>query len=223
MRVAGIPLGVLAKKDNTLIALSFDTDYTDSSRFAHVFTSVGTAPTILSGVANFNGSGAISTPDSSSYDTQLTTGDFTIEARLKLTTLNLFNYVLNKVSTGDQPYSLFFDSSNSLRALLYRLAGGGVSVNLSSSPSVVNDNNFHHVALTRQGNIFRLFLDGLLVNSITNATMNNLVNNTDNLIIGAQTQNATGSNNLKGQIDWLKISGMCLYTTNFTPPLNLTL
>jgi hypothetical protein len=222
MRVSGIPLGVLGTQSKTLIALDFNNGYTDDSEFNHVFTPFGFPP-ITGGNLVLNGSSNIFTPDSASYDTPITEGDFTIEARVLLTTLNTFSYILNKAISGNQPYGFFFDATNYLRFLAYGAAENGIYVNLSSAAALIaiTDSNFHHVAVSRKGSVFKLFLDGNLVDSVTNTTIGNLINNTANLTVGSQTQDATGTYNFKGEIDWLRISRIALYTTNFTPPVSI--
>lgn len=215
------PLGVLTKF-TTLIQLKFDTDYTDSSKFNHVFTPVG-SPTLASGVLVLNGSSALITPDSATYDTPLTTGDFTIEARVRLTTLNTFCYIVNKVTSGNLPYALFIDSSNSLRFLGYSASGGGVFVSLSSTTGgySISDNNFHHVAITRRGGIFTLFLDGILASTVTNNDIGNLVNSTEDLRIGSSSADGSGAKNFKGEIDWVRITAGVRYISSFTPPVSI--
>ena len=86
----------------------------------------------------------------------------------------------------------------------------GVSSNPILGGSVV-DGQFYHIALVRQGNSLKLFIDGTLLGSATNTT-----NHTGtNFRIGAQL---SGSGAMNGYVDEMRISTTARYTANFTPP-----
>lgn len=215
----GINLGVLKQKSKPIIALPFAVDFTDLGQYGLVFTPVGSPSiSIVTGGLICNGGSALITPDNNNYDTPITTGDFTIEARVSLSTLNKFNYILNK-ATGTQPYALFVDSANYTRAIFNDLSGDSVNLGSGQALGQFTNTNSHHIEVSRNGSVFRLFFDGVLVQSITNSSMGVLIDNVDSLIIGAQNSIATGGNNLVGNLNWLKITRGCKHTANFTAPV----
>ena len=98
-----------------------------------------------------------------------------------------------------------------------------VSINLGGKPAVYGavmlngvsnaiDSIWHHYALSREGGTFRLFIDGVLVDTKTNASAITFE--------GATIGNiASYEYKWTGYIDELRIiRGMALYTADFTPP-----
>lgn len=88
----------------------------------------------------------------------------------------------------------------------------GPYADLSGSPLALN--TWYHVALTRQGTVYRVFVDGVMgVNSTK--TGNFVVNTTDVMKIGQSGR----YEDFNGYIDDVRITkGIARYTANFTPP-----
>ena len=87
-------------------------------------------------------------------------------------------------------------------------------VNISDS-NALPQNTWAHVAITRSGNVWRLFVDGAQ-RAVTTTTTGAITNNAAPVSIGAQSN---GSSSLNGYIDDLRITkGVARYTANFTPP-----
>ena len=79
---------------------------------------------------------------------------------------------------------------------------------------------FHHVAVVRDGNTFRVFLDGVET-ATADATGVTIHNSTTALAIGAlsNTGGAPMGEGSAAWIDELRITqGVARYTGNFTPP-----
>ena len=77
----------------------------------------------------------------------------------------------------------------------------------------VTQDAWHHLAVTRDGDLFRLFIDGVLYSS---ATLTDYNITADTITIGA---NSADSEAFSGYIDDLRVTkGVCRYATNFTPP-----
>ena len=96
-------------------------------------------------------------------------------------------------------------------SFFYSTTGSNYSTVFGSS---INDGNWHHIAVTRSGNVFRTFTDGTLNNSSTAAVT--LYDGTLPVYVGAQN---TGSNPFTGYIDDLRITkGYARYTASFTAP-----
>lgn len=132
--------------------------------------------------------------------------DFCIEMYYKPVNTNTVRSFFNTYGPGN----------TSERNLLIANVNGKLTASLIT---ITGDNSFtvnkwHHVAYTRQGNILRLFLDGVLVGSgnITGSVR------TDAIYIGLQPYNLSWA--VPGFYDELRITkGVARYIVNFTPPV----
>ena len=142
---------------------------------------------------------------------QLGTGDFTIE----------FWAFAN---TGQAQYGGFVGKrTNDFNLNSWRIAYGATGANTvdiaySGNVGVVaapfSLNTWNHVAFVRSGTTLKVFVNGVLGATGTGWTYD--LSNTFNLEIGT---NASGSYNLNGYIDDLRITkGIARYTANFTSP-----
>lgn len=154
---------------------------------------------------------------SSSSANTIGTGDFTVEAFVKL-----------NASTGDAP-TLFdyyggFTGSNALGFSLsfsfgtpgiHLLRGGGAASNTFSSTNLF-DGLWHHVALSRTSGVTKAFVDGTQVGSNLTDTTNYNANGTAYPIsVGGGPRNDL---NMNGWIDEFRFTvGVGRYTSNFTP------
>lgn len=92
---------------------------------------------------------------------------------------------------------------------------GNISVNLASA-GVVNS-TWQHFAFTKSGNTYKIFVDGVLVKTITNSSPTAFT--IDRVAIGAIIGNGSAQSNFNGYIDDLRFTqGVARYTDNFTPP-----
>ncbi|MBK6587935.1 MAG: LamG domain-containing protein [Acidobacteria bacterium] len=83
------------------------------------------------------------------------------------------------------------------------------------SGSNLSANTWYHLAATRQGSTYRLFVDGTQVATTTSSIT--IHDNANSLYIGTSTDGSTSPVN--GYIDDLRITkGVARYTANFTPP-----
>ena len=81
--------------------------------------------------------------------------------------------------------------------------------------SVVNDNVWHHVAVTREDGLLRGFVDGTLDTGNTHTVSESLTSGNE-IYIGAETYTPTY---MSGYFDDIRITkGLARYTANFTPP-----
>lgn len=91
---------------------------------------------------------------------------------------------------------------------IYNITGGSVSANV-----------LHHVAITRQGNVFNLWLDGALVGTVSAPGPINETSVTQ-LALGTSFL-SIGENPYQGYMKWYALTiGTCRYTAPFTPPPN---
>lgn len=91
------------------------------------------------------------------------------------------------------------------------------TADIISTVSRVNDGKWHHVAFTREGTTLRCFLDGVLVDSVTNSTN---FSSTTNYRIGTSGASTT-QGNYQGKLANIQVAVFkAFYTSNFTPRLS---
>jgi hypothetical protein len=144
--------------------------------------------------------------------------DFTIEAWFYVVSLpssGNFADIFTKGASGVyQPYYLFVNASGSL---LYYSSSSGSSWDIASAVSLgtITVNTWYHVAISRQGTNTRLFLNGSLINTITNSGTA-LYDNTRAFAIGGRSDGT--ETQLVGNISNLRfVKGTAVYTSPFTP------
>ena len=89
------------------------------------------------------------------------------------------------------------------------------------STSTFKGQGWKHVAITRNGSTFRLFVNGIQEAIATNSTANFTGNVTSGSLLGAAINGnyADTSSWTKGYFDLFRVTnGACRYTSNFTPP-----
>ena len=166
---------------------------------------------ITDGAVAFNGDTYLTVSDSDDFT--MGTDDFTIEMTIMPDDSNHQRLLLAHTSGGDYgPFNLYTDSGE-LR--LYSSSNGsgwisGLGPLVIGKPSV---NKWSHVAVTRSGNTFRVFLDGKLTGSATSSA--SLMDPTGKLQIAARN----GASKWSGHVSNVRIiKGTALYTTDFAPP-----
>ena len=111
----------------------------------------------------------------------------------------------------------FNGSSNNLE---FYQSSDGSTLNSNAlrswSPAI---NTWYHVAVSRNGSVLRLFVDGVQLGA--NATAIDLFNVTDRPLYIGRDNDGLASLNFDGWIDETRIvKGIGLYTQSFTPPVN---
>lgn len=197
--------------DGTVLLLHFDgahggTTFTDE--VGHVFSHKGGAMTIAGegkfGTASLYPStmenSEIYTPDAPELRFE---GDFTIECWAKI--------------AGNGNYFLFGKNYSVLQHYQGNLYVRGDSQSyLMNVPYSGVYNTWRHIALAREGRVWRLFVDGVMIGSVE-TTRYSWGANPDAFRIGGVSTMA--SIPLNGYIDEFRaVKGKALYTANFTPP-----
>jgi len=152
----------------------------------------------------FNGtSNILSAP----YDDRLgwsASSDLTIEAWIKLDGTCLTNETVvgrfDPIST--MQWSL--GCSNGKAAFSMTDPNGG-NVNLSGS-AALTDSEWHHIAATRAGNVYRLYVDGIQKATVTTALTGDFIGNAAPLTLGGQTS----LNHFMGTLDEVAIHAEAL-------------
>jgi hypothetical protein len=132
-----------------------------------------------------------------------TNKDFTVEFALYVTNTTSTRIVL-RLGGGDN-YAEIFRLSN-YHSL--RIANGGVLTTVISSVGFMGGNVWYRLALTRQGNTWRMFVNGTLVGTAVNATSLN----TGSYFAFSPTSQ------MVAYLDELRVTkGAALYTEDYTP------
>lgn len=148
--------------------------------------------------------------DGSHSDFNLSTSDFTIETSVRVDNFRTIGVEIlgkgsNSGSSGD--FSMYCYGG------IVKLATGGSDLVAATHPTI-NDNLWHHIAVTLTGNTYKLYFDGVLL--ATNTTSTKVGFNANNFSVGGRTD---GSYPWNGQIGFVRIrKGQTIYTSAFVPP-----
>ena len=190
------------------------TTITDNSPSPKTVTAVGTAQ-ISTAQSKFGGSsiafsgGNAQATLSANTAFGFGTSDFTIELFLFRNTTGNADFLDMRTSGVGQAAPVFYNSGSTL---IYFVNNNGV-ITASSSLQV---NTWQHIALSRNSNSTKLFVDGTQVGSTFSDSTNYL--SSPPISLGSNVAGPT-SNTLNGYIDDLRITkGVARYTSNFTPP-----
>lgn len=113
------------------------------------------------------------------------------------------------------PINLSFHPTTKYLQANFSTSGSAWAFNITTNLTYDSlKNAWHHVALTRSGSSFNLYLDGINVGTVTNSSA--LVNNAEAFMVGYLNYTNTFWN---GYIEDVRITkGYARYTANFTPP-----
>ncbi len=187
------------------------------------------APTAAYDAATVGGSGYFDGTDdylrNSSLSPALSLGssDFCIEAWGYWTSFNEGLYGSPLISFGASPGQLMIranKTSGASTSVNYYINNNGIFIPSAGFSSGVSGgtiylNTWNHIALTRQGSTFRLFVNGALVNTQTDSTSYGAAYT--NVNIGSDTDPNAGR--LTGYMTGARVvTGSPVYTAAFTPP-----
>ena len=172
------------------------------------------------GSVQFDGSGDYLSL-ASSGDFELGNGSFTLEAFVygnSWSTTNGGAGIIAKGNTSSlsgEVYTLQIPSG--VPKLWVFNSSGTYATPVVDSGTTLNTNTWYHLAVTRDGNTTRIFIDGVLK---ATSTENYTINTGGSLYLGTQAYNPGQSDRShNGHISNLRITkGTALYTENFTPP-----
>jgi len=154
-----------------------------------------------------------------SIDWGFGTGPFTVECWFRGTppAVNYVTVVGRTSGTGggwaDINWVIALQSNSKVMAQVSNNGGASGSVTLYSTANV-GDNQWHHLALTRNGNRFDLFVDGVMEANATSTLT--VLHNQRPVRVG---WGYAPSEYLTGSVEEVRISkGIARWTANFTPP-----
>jgi len=188
---------------------------------SHTITATGTpllqaqSPFMTGSSIVFNGTSDYLTY---TYDSRfdLSTGDWTIEYWLRpgsITANQVHIGLRNPVSTNGIWIGQYSPNQNTIRFWAGDSNTASWEVAILGT-TILQINKWYHIAVTRSGSTFQMFINGILQNSATWA--GTIYINSANLTVGA---NSTSTYYFNGAIDDLRITkGVARYTEAFTPP-----
>lgn len=196
------------------------TGFADSSNSAHTVTAHGDIE-FSSFTSQFPGTsikfgsgttpvGYLTVPASSDFD--LANDDWTIEMWAYFDQTTFGNNTLFRILDGvNTDLWAVVNSSNALGLTTTNIGG------LSSGNSFMDEDNWHHIAYTRESNVAKLWVDGVLIDTEANA---GTLNGDGAFVIGSFVSGSL-TFGWPGYMEEIRITkGICRYTATFTPPTN---
>jgi len=179
-------------------------------------TAIGNAQ-VDTAQSKFGGSSALfdGTDDyllvSPSSDFVLGTNDWTAEMWIRPSSNQMGILIDTRFVSGDgsgNGICLYYDGTK----LIY-YTGGASRIN--GNAYILN--TWQHIALVRNGNDHKMYVNGTQVGSTYNATNSITSVNTSHITIGTNS-NAVGQIEYAGHMDEIRVSNIARYTSNFTAP-----
>ncbi|MEF2176122.1 MAG: LamG domain-containing protein [Candidatus Absconditabacteria bacterium] len=215
-----ISINCKAYDDKNLVLMHFDNDITDV---------IGNSVTKYGGLSHSNttykfGSGSLQFDGSDDYITvanndnfNIGNSDFTIDFWIKTTSVAQ-DYILSRSALGSYlDFAVDIGGASSpgkIRLLASNSNDNDYCINMMSS-TTINDNQWHHVAMIREGTIAYLYIDGVQRGTDTTATCNINVS-TSNLYIGKDNHIPDYNRYVNGFIDEFRFSKIARYNGPFT-------
>jgi len=166
----------------------------------------------------FDGTGDKITIGDSYWNDAISTGDFTIEYWLRLNVQDATHRLITNYSGSTNGWGMYYSSSNYID-FFWRHSSSWYYLNNEGggTKSVVPNNTWTHVAVTRSGDTWRLFLNGTAENTRTSLAHTIVSSSQNQLTFGVRPDNDTQGAN--AYVNDLRITvGVARYTSNFTAP-----
>lgn len=210
----------------TLVLLHFDTDYTDSSQTAAVWSNTDGGASI-SATSKF-GAGSLATLGTGGIFTQnatvrapLGSDNWTIEGWFNKTAIGndingLFMFMGDGWSTYKQPITLYIENG-----ILYAAVRFDASTRTTiSHQTTIVAGEFTHYALVRNGATITLYLNGVAgTTTINSGALSLYPSDISHCFISlARKVEYSTTTYLDGLHDEFRYRREAVYTTNFTPP-----
>jgi len=222
------PLALLNSGSLTIVLLHFDTDYTDSSQTAAVWSNNWDSGQSISATSKFGtgslatlGTGGISTQNATVL-TPLGSDNWTIEGWFNKTAIGndingLFMFMGNSDSAYKQPITIYIENG-----ILYAAVRFDASTRTTiSHQTTIVAGEFTHYALVRNGATITLYLNGVAgTTTIDSGALSLYPSNILNCFISLARKVEYGDvTYLDGLHDEFRYRRReAVYTTNFTPP-----
>lgn len=213
----------IAVSSDIALYLPFDSDLNDDSTNAFTGTAVNGA-SISTSVKKI-GSGSLDLVSSGKYvnypynsDFDLGSDNWTFEAWIYQTTSDvaaLFSQYAGGSGSTDYNYAFTINNNSPNRGFQFnwhRSDNGSDAHGFSSLNPIIN--TWNHVALVREGNYVKCYLNGVVDPSTANFSATIRSSGSDNFSVGR-----SAIAGYRGYIDDFRFTkGVAVYTSNFTPP-----
>jgi len=134
---------------------------------------------------------------------------FTIATTWTTTTVSNSGYLFS-VLTASSNYKLYIETRDS----------AGNYVGVAGSGNQVPRDEWVHVAVSRSGDVYRLFINGAVEATVTDSTAMKV--SASGTRFGMYVLATTGSFYAKGNMNDVRLTQSALYTAAFTPPARMT-
>jgi hypothetical protein len=142
------------------------------------------------------------------------TGDFTIEAWIRPSTVSVMKYIARK-GEGAYTSGYAFGVASDGKPYFTPIGPADEAGNVVKSSTPIPANQWTHVAATKSGTTVRIFVNGELTG--TSTLVASVSNNTSPLYVGRDP--ATPARDWSGYIDEFRVTpGVCRYTATFAVP-----
>jgi len=139
--------------------------------------------------------------------------NFCFETWIYPTNISAVASGLLQAGQSDGTFTFRINTDGTLRAL-----STNQSIILSTN-ATVNENEWQHVAVTRDSGTLRIFINGIQQASVSDTTDFADVSSSDSLIVGGRYYSSTYRDVFSGYISNSRfVVGSGVYTANFTPP-----
>ncbi len=205
---------------------------TTTDEKGHTVNIVFASTTELSNVQVKYGPTAVRFPDGAAQGVEILTGgdsdfnfgtgDFTIEhwvyIETQVPTNGKFFFIWYDPDTNSQPIRMTWDHiDNHLNFNLFGIINTPI-LGLTTAAGAVPFDGYHHIAVTRDSGMVRLFVDGILLASGMGAATLNGIGTNGRVWVGSNV-NGSGSIADKSYFDDFRITkGVARYIADFTPP-----
>jgi hypothetical protein len=177
---------------------------------------IDTASYKFGGASGFFGGTGNYITTGSNVDFNIGSGDFTIDAWVRIASLTASRTIIGNMNYEDTSYSFFVTIYSNGCPYAAIQSVSGQTYNIFGSTPISNYTDFNHIAFVRSGNTIYLFKNGILggTKDVTGITVKTVLTN---ISIGRMGEYA--SYDMNGWIDELRFSkGIARWTSNFTPP-----
>ena len=203
------------------------TSTTDSSNTGNTITFNGNAQISTpqskfgSSSAYFDGTGDYIDAGGSSLRSVCDSGDFALEFWFYQDSRSSWASLITNYGTNSGGWAVYINNSSPNQVYWWHHNGSGfIYINYSQGTrTTITLDTWHHLAITRSGNTWRLFLNGIQEDTITDSNNITASNGAVHSGLRLGTINAGLDYPLHGYIDDVRITnGDARYTSNFTPP-----
>lgn len=192
--------------------------YIDSTTFNHTVNSVGTTTVnypygkYVWGINFGNGDGYAAIAPSTDFN--FGAYDWTIDFWVNFNTVS--NVISSLFCTGADNKGIYFKYTGGASVgQLDLLLGNGTSYTTYTTSFTPIVSTWYHIALTRHSNIYKIFINGMLINTIVSTTR--ISEGVYRFIVGGEYSN-TIAYRMHGYMDEFRISkGVVRYDENFVP------